>query len=353
MKHRFMLSLFLCLMVLPAIALAEIEVHFLDVGNADATIILADDYTIVIDGGESDSSQLIYSYLRNTLNIEHIDIVIATHPHSDHIGGLSAVFNACSVDRIYSAVPMYNQDGSLSYDSREFQSLVKYASKQDLSFTLPSAGEQIQLGSLTIEFINSGYEGNLSGFSNSQINNLSLIVRLVYGETSFLFSGDAEWDGEYLAVSSAGGELRSTIFHAGHHGSYTSSNTFFLQEVEPSYVIISCGIENEYGHPAPETLSRFQLLPVPVLRTDLSGTIICRSDGAEISFHTQDNTEIELIPEEKENDSSYYVGNRNSKRFHYPDCFSVSDMKEKNKVILPTREDAISNGYKPCGECQP
>lgn len=354
MKRILMLFLLFLVLLFPAAASADIEIHYLDIGNADATIILADDYTVLIDGGESSSSQFLFSYLRNTLQLEHIDIVIATHPHADHIGGLAAAFNACSVGTIYSSVPMYNGSGSLSYDSREFQSLVKYASQQGLDFVLPSAGDAVQLGQLTIEFFSGSCTEDLSSYTSSQINNLSLIVKLSYGNSSFLFSGDAEFDTEYLAAMYAGDALQSTIYHAGHHGSSTSSNYAFINAIQPSYIIISCGKDNSYGHPHEETLSRLQQLSAAILRTDQEGTIIVRSDGEAISVITENNPVLDLPSDPSDNAPDfYYIGNKNSKKFHYPECSSVSAMKEKNKILLYSRDEAIDKGYKPCGNCEP
>ena len=353
MKPTMMLTLLLIFLAIFITATADIEVHYLDVGNADATVIVADGYAVLIDGGEGSSSQFLFSYLRNTLHLEYIDIAIATHPHADHIGGLSAAFNACSIGQIYSSVPMYKADGTISYDSREFQSLVKYASEQGLEFLLPSAGDAIQLGKLSIEFLTDGCSEDISTYTSSQINDLSLMVRIVYDSASFLFTGDAEWAAECSAITNVGDALQASILHAGHHGSRTSSNLEFLQAVQPDAVIISCGRDNPYGHPSEETLSRFQRLSIPVFRTDLSGTIIARSDGKTISFESETSLSTEPVQENPASDSPFYIGNRNSKRFHYPQCPSVLDMKEKNKVLLDSREEAIEKGYTPCGNCHP
>lgn len=354
MRRILMLFLLFLMLLFPISASADIEIHYLDVGNADATIILADDFTILIDGGQSSSSQFLFSYLRNKLKLEHIDIIIATHPHADHIGGLSAAFNACSVGKIYSAIPMYNAAGSLSYDSREFRSLVKYATQQGLDFSLPAAGDTFQLGKLSIEFLSGSCMEDISSYTSSQINNLSLIVKLTYGGSTFLFSGDAETDSEYAAVLYAGDALRSDVLHAGHHGSSSSSSYAFLKAVQPYYTIISCGKDNSYGHPHEEILSRLQLLSIPFLRTDQEGTIIISSDGEVLSFTTGNKPSIDPVEDPREESpGTSYIGNKNSKVFHYPDCLSVEGMKEKNKIPLSSRTEAIEKGYKPCGECSP
>lgn len=351
MKRFLILALCLCLTACSA--LADMEVHFLSVGNADAAVIAADGHVLLIDGGKSGSSQLIYSYLQNTLHTAHIDAVIATHPHADHIGGLPAAFNACTVERVYSSVPMDGEDGAPACDTREFRSLVKYARKQGLDFILPERGERLQLDGLTVEFLSGGYTGDLSALDSSGVNNLSLIVRVSYGSVSFLFTGDAEWEGEQAALHDGGDSLRATVLKVAHHGSGTSSGMEFLQAVAPRFAVISCDEDAGYGHPSAETLARLQSLSVPVYRLDRCGTLICRTDGEALSFSAP---LPEALPGEADKEppsSAAYIGNRNSKRFHVPDCASVAAMKEKNRVELSSREEALDKGYKPCGNCHP
>lgn len=351
MKRIILFVLCICLSVCSA--LADMEVHFLSVGNADAAMIVADGHVLLIDGGKSGSSQLIYSYLKNTLHAAHIDAVIATHPHADHIGGLPAAFNACTVERVFSSVPMDAEDSAPVCDTREFRSLVKYARKQGLDLMIPQRGERLQLDGLTVEFLSSGCTGDLSALNSSDVNNLSLIVRVSYGSVSFLFTGDAEWEGEQAALSDCGDSLRATVLKVAHHGSGTSSCTEFLQAVAPRYAVISCDENAGYGHPSGETLARLGALSIPCYRLDRCGTLICRTDGETLSFSAPLPEAYPNEAEEEPPSSAAYIGNRNSKRFHVPDCASVAAMKEKNRVELASREEALEKGYKPCGNCHP
>lgn len=269
--------LFLVLMIIQSVFLvcyaeSKFEIHFLDVGQADAAIIICDDAVMLIDGGNSGDSSLIYSYLKNTLEIEHIDYMIASHPHEDHIGGLSGALNACTVGKVYSPV--------LDYDSKAFRSLVKYTTKQGKTLTIPTPGDTFSLGSAEVQIL-----GPLKDYES--VNDQSIIVRIVYGKTSFLFTGDAEWDAEHDLVD-AGYELDSTLLKVGHHGSDTSSAYVFLREVMPEYAIISVGEDNSYGHPTENVLSKFRDAGSEVHRTDLEGTIICYSDGNTIELISQD-----------------------------------------------------------------
>lgn len=247
---------------------AGLYIHFLDVGQADATIVLCDDEVMMIDGGNSGDSSFIYSYLKNTLQIEHIDYMIASHPHEDHIGGLSAALNACTVRKVYSPV--------LEYDSQAFSSFRKYIEEQGLQLSLPVAGETFSLGAAEVQIL-----GPLKEYDT--INDMSIIVRIVYGETSFLFTGDAEWEAEH-DLAESGYDISSTLLKVGHHGSDTSNSYIFLRKVMPKYAIISSGKNNIYGHPNNTVLSRLEDIGAEVHRTDFDEDMICYSDGTHIRF---------------------------------------------------------------------
>ena len=332
----------------------ELIIYFLDVGQADAAILQCGDEVMMIDGGESSDSSLIYSYLTKTLGITHIDYMIATHPHADHIGGLSGALNACSVGFVYSPVT--------SYDSKQFSSLVKYTQKQGHDLTVPEVGDSFAFGDAQVQFLSPAME-----YSN--VNDCSIVVRITHGSNTFLFAGDAEWDAEHDMLSS-GYDLSATVLKVGHHGSDTSSSYVFLREVMPKYAVISCGEGNSYGHPTEAVLSRLRDAGTQVFRTDLQGDIICVSDGNELTFAVEKNADYESIwqgadsyvpvlplayeeAEKLDSSAAVYIGNKKSKKFHYASCSSVKDMKEKNKVELNTREEAIEKGYVPCKNCNP
>jgi len=258
----------------------SLTIHFIDVGQADASILICGGEVLMIDGGSSADSSLIYSYLRNTLGIDHIDYMIATHPHEDHIGGLAAALNACSVGILYSPVQ--------EYDSEPFEHLLKYADKQKIQITAPQAGDEFMLGNANVQIISPAR-------SYSNINDMSISVRITHGNNSFLFTGDAEWDAEHDMVNS-GFLLKSTLLHVGHHGSDTSSSYVFLREVMPEYAVISVGVENSYDHPSENALSRLEDAGATIYRTDIHGDIICTSDGASIQFNTEHIVDEDSLP---------------------------------------------------------
>lgn len=340
------------------------EVHFIDVGQADAALVLCDGHAMLIDGGNSGDSSLIYSYLKNH-GITYLDYVVATHGHEDHVGGLSGALNYASVGKAYCSVD--------SYDSEAFNDFVKYLGKQNKSVSVPKVGETFDLGTSNVQII--GVNGNAADHNNS-----SIVLRIEYGETSFLFTGDAEREAEQTILN-AGYELESTVLKVGHHGSDSSTSYVFLRAVAPKYGVISVGEGNSYGHPTEDALSRLRDADVTVYRTDLQGTIICTSDGEDVVFTASKNKDADTLAPPSNPQSSVaapvtpsqssqpdvdgnenpgtttetdYVGNKNTKKFHYDWCGSVGKMKESNKYYYTgTRDEMISKGYSPCGNCKP
>jgi competence protein ComEC len=251
--------------------------------------------------------------------------MIATHPHDDHIGGLAAVLNAVPVDVIYSPVTNWN--------SKAWDSLFKYASAQGTLIVIPQEGDSFLLGSATVTILHYWPEAWAE-------NDMSIVLRVDYGSTSFLFTGDAEEMSEYMMLTDQV-PLAASVLKVGHHGSRYSSSPEFIEAVAPSWAVISCGEGNPYGHPHDETLRA--LAGVKMLRTDQLGTIVFHSDGQTLTVSTADEPDVEAA----------YIGNRNSMKFHSPDCPSVAEMAEHNKVPLASRQDASALGYKPCGSCKP
>ena len=341
------------------------EVHYIDVGQADAALVLCDGKAMLIDGGNSEDSSLIYSYLKNN-NVSHLDYIVATHGHEDHVGGLSGALNYATIGTAYCSVS--------SYDTEAFKDFVKYLDKQGKEITIPKAGDSFKLGSASVQIV--AVNGNAADH-----NDASIILRIVYGDTSFLFTGDAEREAEQAALKS-GYELESTVLKVGHHGSKNATEYVFLRQVAPEYAVISVGKGNTYGHPTEDALSRLRDADVKTYRTDLQGTIICESDGKEVSFTVSRNKDADTLapPQEQQKPvvetppvvvppvedntdddtteqepvGTDYVGNKNSKKFHYDWCSSVGKMKESNKYYYTgTREEMIAKGYEPCGNCHP
>lgn len=338
-----------------------LTVTFLDVGQGDAAVLQCGGQTMMIDGGKAKASSYIYSWLKKN-QISYLDVMVATHTDADHIGGLSGALNYAKVGTAYCPVT--------SGTTKTFQSFVRYLKKQGKSITVPKAGDEFSLGGAQVRIL-----GPID--PQAEGNNSSIVLKVTFGDTSFLFTGDAEREEEQELLES-GYDLESTVLKVGHHGSDTSTSYLFLRTVNPQYAVISVGADNTYGHPTEAVLSRLRDADVKTCRTDLQGTITAVSDGKKVTFQTERNADINTLgnagPGQKDetgqknkavssagkaaaSDSSAektYVLNTNTHKFHDPDCSSVSQMKEKNKrVVTESRDQIIADGYDPCGRCHP
>ena len=279
MKQKLIKRLGISLLILalffvfPSGALSEstsFAIHFLDVGQGDCALILCDGQAMLIDGGEASHSSKVYAYLKEH-GVDHLNYIVASHAHADHVGGLSGALNYATVD--VALCP------ELDYDTKTFQSFVKYLGQQNVAITLPRAGDFFELGSATVQIL-----APLGDYEDP--NDISIVMKVVYGETSFLFTGDATRIAE-ADILDAGYDLSAIVLKVGHHGSDTSTSYPFLREIMPKYAIISVGKDNEYGHPTDNTLSRLRDADVQVFRTDQQGTVICVCDGKTVSFETE------------------------------------------------------------------
>ena len=311
------------------------QVHFIDVGQADAALVICDGHYMLIDGGNAEDSDLVYSYLERH-GAKNLDYMVASHAHEDHIGGLSGALNYAKVDNALCPVT--------EYSSKVFQNMVKYLEQQGKSLTVPAPGDKFDLGSARVEIL-----GPVQEYDDT--NNTSIVLRIDYGETSFLFTGDMETGAEKDLLES-GADVRATVLKAGHHGSDTSTGYQFLREVSPRYTVISVGEGNKYGHPSDEVLSRFRDAGTEVYRTDMQGHVIAESDGKTVTFRTEKEADTATNPTGNST-LQMYVGNSGSKKFHLSDCASAKNIQEDKKVVFLTRLQAVLEGYEPCGRCNP
>ena len=310
---------------------AAFEIHFIDVGQGDAALVLCDGEAMLIDGGDSKASSLIYSYLKQH-NVSHINHIIATHAHEDHIGGLAGALNFATVDAAYCSVTAYNNEA--------FSVFEKYLAEQNVNITIPAAGDTFMLGSASVEIL-------APVKTAIKHNDNSIVLRIVYGNTSFLFTGDAEKEEEH-SILDAAYDIQSTVLKVGHHGSDTSTTSSFLQKVSPEYAVISAGMN---GYPTNDTLAMLSYSGAEVYRTDLQGTIICTSDGESVSFITEKK---DTATQEEVAEYEGYILNTKTKKFHYPSCKSVQQIKEENKLDCTwARETIVDAGYAPCKNCDP
>lgn len=314
----------------------SLEVHYIDVGQADSIFINCEGETMLIDGGNVADSQLVVSYLKSQ-GVETLQYVVNTHAHEDHVGGLAGVLAAFQAEHVWCPVT--------TYSSSCFEDFLTYSDRQGLAPVCPDPGTVWSLGSAEITVL-----APVSGYDEP--NNTSIVLRLDYGESSFLFTGDAEREAE-ADILEAGYDLDVDVLKAGHHGSDTSSSYQFLRKVTPDAVVISVGADNSYGHPGVDALSRFRDADAVVYRTDLQGTVIAKSDGKTISFTTERNAAVtnptEYDGSGQASGDTMWIGNVKSKKFHLPTCSNLPD--PENQIEFSTYDDAVAAGYSPCSRC--
>ena len=267
------------------------EAHFIDVGQADSALVICDGFTMLIDAGNPDDDDIIIDYLEQ-YNVTHLNYVIATHPHSDHYGAFTSVLSHVTIDTVYSPFKVTDVSGF-----NRFLNYVHYTKRNQV--IVPEIGEQFYLGAARVTVLGplrTDYE---------DINNTSIVLRIEYGDLAFLFTGDMEGEAE-LELLKTGVNLKADVIKVGHHGSYSSSWYQFLRAVQPTYGVISCGRNNEYGHPHESVLSRYRDADVKLYRTDMQGHIVCRSDdGKTLTFTTQMNPDANTNPTAAKEDTSY------------------------------------------------
>lgn len=252
---------------------SRLIVHYLDVGQADAIFIQAPTgQSVLIDAGERSNAPFIIDYLKQH-GVTKLDHVVGTHPHSDHIGGLADVIKVYEVGAIY--LPR------VVHTTKTYENLLLTIKDKGLKVKEAKAGTPMDVG----EGITAAFIGPV-GTGYKSLNDYSAVLMLTFGDTAFLFMADAEQLSE-RQILAAGYNVNADVLKVGHHGSDTSSSTSFLEAVEPTYVVISVGQGNRYGHPATTTLQKLASRQITILRTDLHGTIVIISDGQTVEVITE------------------------------------------------------------------
>lgn len=306
-------------------------VHYIDVGQGDATLLQGPDFTILIDAGRHDQDDVV-PYLQRT-GITEMDLVVGTHPHADHIGQLDKVLETFPVKEIWMSGDMHT--------TRTFERVIDAIASSGAEYYEPRAGEEFQIGSISIEVIN---PAELTG----DFHEGSISLRATYGEVTFLFTGDAEKQTEE-AILTRGHNVKAQVFQLGHHGSSTSNTRSFLEAVQPELAIYSAARNNDYGHPHREVMALLEELQIPVHGTDTEGTIIIETDGQNFTIQanrvtTTDCVNINAASVEQLAEIIHIDGERAQALIELRPFAKVEDLTRINGIGAGRIKDIIEQG---------
>lgn len=249
----------------------DMRVHYIDVGQGDSILLTVNNKTMLIDAGPRSDEDKLLNYL-SSQNITKLDYVIATHPHEDHIGNMDEVIKKYDIGTFYAP--------KKTATSKTYESMIQALLDKGKQITVIKEGtSSIDLGENTRVTVYSPTKDEYE-----DVNNFSPIIKIEYGENSFMFTGDAE-DVVEKEVLSKNASLKSDVLKLGHHGSKSSTTEGFYKAVDPSIAVISCGRDNKYNHPSKETKDLLRKYRPKTFRTDLDGTIVLESNGKEIFRH--------------------------------------------------------------------
>ena len=339
------------------------EVHFIDVGQGDATLIKCDGHSMLIDAGNNDKGTLVQNYLQHQ-GVETLDYVIGTHPDADHIGGMDVVLYKFDCKTII--MP------DVANNTRTYDDVVQTMKNKGYKTTYPVVGETYTIGGATFTIIAPNKEyGN-------DMNSWSVGVLLQNGNHRFLFTGDAE-EGAEQDILQNGIDISADVYKVAHHGSNTATSQAFLDAVHPTYAVISAGEGNSYGHPHAEVLNRLRAAGVSVFRTDEQGTIVATSDGTTLTWNmspseswqageaeksqnteksekaadSQNNAETDAAvsnPTDQTDGNSDVIVHitKTGEKYHSAGCQYL-----RKSDIEVTLSEAKARGLTPCSKCNP
>lgn len=245
-----------------------LTVHFIDVAHADSMLIECNGHFALVDAGKADTADRVLNYLASR-GVEKLDLVVGTHPHGDHIGGMPDVLANYQADTVWFSAIAYT-----NYTVTNFLNSVR---RQGKDVVRPANGTVFDLGGATITVL-----GPIRD-NHEDVNDISLVLMLQYGDVRFLLTGDMESIAEKELVES-GADLKADVLKVGHHGSYSSTSYIFLREVMPTYAVISLALGNEYGHPHDEPMSRLRDAGAIIFQTGKMYNIAATTDGTDITF---------------------------------------------------------------------
>lgn len=319
---------------------SKLTVHFIDVGQGDCILMESGGEFVLIDSGEREYSDRVTDYIKEQ-GAARLTYVIATHPHSDHIGGMRDILKSIAADNFITK--------EADTDTHLWTNLLKTVEEKGINYIDAKVGDTYTFGEAEFRIL-----GPLSD-TYEEYNSASVVTKVTFADISFLLTGDSD-NVSNKEMMEAGEDLTADVIKLGHHGSSDALTSSFLQAVDPMFAVISCGRNNDYGHPHKDTVKRLDLIGCEFFRTDIQGTIVAKTDGTKLSITTAfDDAEGTYTAGDKRHDISLLnpVGNKSSMLFHDPICEGVETMSQKNMVELSSREEAIEQGYVPCPVCNP
>ena len=338
----------------------NLTAHFIDVGQGDSELIQFAGKNILIDGGEQEMGGKVESYLRDH-GVTSLDLMVATHPHDDHVGGLITILKDFPINQVL--------DSGQAHTTQTFSTYLNLIDQKNIPFETAQQGQTIDLDpAIKIEVLSPP-----STLFQDDLNQNSIVLKITYNKVSFLLMGDAGVEAEESLLSS-GYDLNSDILKVGHHGSSSSSSPTFLRMVTPTSSIIEVGENNDYGHPTTKTLSALQDIGSEIYRTDTNGDITITTDGESYTVTSEKQTwnTASTTPEAStiaSSASSYsaptatattvtasngpFVGSMKSDKYHYPTCSAAKRIKSANLITFSSSDEARAQGYVPCGICHP
>jgi len=247
----------------PAPSSTDLVVYYIDVGQGDSELIQYGGKNMLIDAGPTVAGSRVSKFLK-AHGVSSIDVLVSTHPHEDHIGGMLTVLNDFPVKVVY--------DSGRPHTTQTYEQYLTLIDKKNIKYVVPEAGDIIDFApGVKVQVLSAGVDSD-------DLNEQSIVMKVAYGDTSFLFTGDIGFDAESSLLKS-GYNLKSDVLKVGHHGSRHSSGTSFLKAVDPKYSVIEVGADNSYNHPSKQALGRLQAAGSTVYRTDYDGTVEAASDG--------------------------------------------------------------------------
>lgn len=250
----------------------ELKVHFIDVGQADCILIQSEGENMLIDAGNNDDAQTITSYLHNQ-GVTELDYVIGTHGHEDHIGSMDTVIEQFEIGEFFLPVQ--------TYETKSYDDVIKAADEKGLEIEKPQFKEKKKLGSAEFLFITPDAQKEYEDLNDSSIG-----IRISDGKHSFLLCGDISAAMEQELIESRI-YLHADVLKISHHGSSDTSSMEFLKRVDPGYVVISCGKDNDFGHPHKATMKKLKKIGTQIYRTDKQGTVVFTSLGGQLTCNTE------------------------------------------------------------------